>query len=517
MSHQRVEERFKKLRRLMEGVPIHTFDVIVNSLFLLKHLNSEFARERQKVIEEYGEIFADDKDFYSDNAQCFLEKEARWSEIINLSLLNENLAFLLDQAFHTLERNNKHVKGVLKADYFTNSNFETKNLKAVMEEISKTYEEMEKSEFLVFFQDFLNLCAKARSESESRLEKNKLHTPIVIAKLLVALADPYEGNIYDPCCGTAGLLVEATKHVRKKKSTLDNVFFYGQELSEEMNQFARINQAINGCEFKLGDSVSTFSHDCWKDKQMDCIITNFPINQKKWKNYGDSGEGVGWQKIFGVISEERDGNWAWVAHIIDKLSEEGIATFLLPEKELDNLDAKRFRKELVEKDWIEAIILLPKRSIYEDVSYIAIVVINKDKQEKVLLRGNERITYRSREEQILYIDFSNEKNVTDEIVEQIINIFNSWRKEGFIENEFCQIIDCERIKKHTSYSLSPVAYSVTEGDSIKNLQQIEWLKNESKKIEKRLIQLFECEKRWEEKFKELVEEKEKELTEVSVT
>lgn len=77
MSHQRVEERFKKLRRLMEGVPIHTFDVIVNSLFLLKHLNSEFARERQKVIEEYGEIFADDKDFYSDNAQCFLEKEAR--------------------------------------------------------------------------------------------------------------------------------------------------------------------------------------------------------------------------------------------------------------------------------------------------------------------------------------------------------------------------------------------------------------------------------------------------------
>ncbi|PYC99674.1 hypothetical protein B4U78_015025 [Microbacterium esteraromaticum] len=145
-----------------------------------------------------------------------------------------------------------------------------------MGKVSSIYEATEKEEFIEIFQDFLNQCAIQRS----KVEEDKKYTPPSIAKLLVALADPYEGNIYDPCFGTAGLLVEATKYIRNQKEEMDNVFFFGQELATDIHQFAKINQAINRCEFKLGEPRNTFSFDLFRDKKMDYILANFPMNKR---------------------------------------------------------------------------------------------------------------------------------------------------------------------------------------------------------------------------------------------
>ncbi|PYC99673.1 hypothetical protein B4U78_015020 [Microbacterium esteraromaticum] len=98
-------------------------------------------------------------------------------------------------------------------------------------------------------------------------------------------------------------------------------------------------------------------------------------------------------------------------HIIHHLSEEGIAVFLVPQKELDSTGNRRLRKGIIETDLVEAIITLPKNSVYKETSQLAILVINKNKREKVEIRGEKSRTYRKRIKEILFIDAREEQKV----------------------------------------------------------------------------------------------------------
>ena len=211
-------------------------------------------------------------------------------------------------------------------------------------------------------------------------------------------------SVYDPCCGSGGMFVQSAEFIEKHKGNKKEVTIYGQEENPQTYKLARMNLAIRGLSCNLGnENASTFTKDKHKDLRADYILANPPFNLKDWRTEEQLINDARWNGY--EVPPVSNANYAWILHMLSRLSYDGTAAFLLANGALgiDGVEQK-IRKQLIENNKVEAIIVLPRDMFYATDISVTLWICGNNKKEREVLRNGEFVKLRNRENEILFID-----------------------------------------------------------------------------------------------------------------
>ena len=233
-----------------------------------------------------------------------------------------------------------------------------------------------------------------------------------MVKLIAEMIEPYSGVVYDPCCGSGGMFVQSMKFVDRHNGNRQKVSILGQESQAETWRLCKMNLAIRGIAHNLGEkNASTFTEDLHKDKKVDFIMANPPFNLKGWRKEDELTDDYRWRGY--SVPRASNANYAWILHMISKLDvSHGIAGFLLANGALLDSDEYEIRKQILENDKVEAIIILPRDMFYTTDISVTLWIVNMNKKARIV-NGRE---LRDRTNEILFMDLRR----WDENVEEIV-------------------------------------------------------------------------------------------------
>ena len=374
------------------------------------------------------------------------------------------LALNLDNIINALERDTPTLRGALPQKIFTKAQLEPKVLKAVIDEVDKISQERfhEKDIIGRVYEYFLQAFAL-----NAEKEEGEFYTPHSIVELIASLIEPFDGTIYDPCCGSGGMFVQSVKFVEAHGGDTSAINVYGQEQDPDTYRLAKMNLAVRGISHDLGDRpASTFTHPHHTDKKMDYIMANPPFNLKKWRTEEELATDPRWLGY--GIPPVSNANYAWILHMLSKLDvNKGIAGFLLANGALSDDDTVGIRQKLIENDKVEAIIVLPRNMFYSTDISVTLWILNQNKRGGIW-HGREQ---RDRSGEILFMDLRSwneniyEKKYVQFLPEQIakiLSIYHKWQAVGtdgvnFAEPELYRSVGKNEIEQN-GWSLVPSRY-----------------------------------------------------------
>ena len=300
-------------------------------------------------------------------------------------------------------------------------------------------------------------------------EEGEFYTPHDVVQLIATVIEPFDGTLYDPCCGSGGMFIQSTELVKAKQGDISRINVYGQEKEAATYRLAKMNLALRGISHKLGaESDSTFTNDQHKGLYFDYIMANPPFNLKNWWNDNLDSD-ARW--IDYATPPKSNANFAWILHMLSHLKPlSGVAGFLLANGALGDSDTLEIRKKLIENDKIEAIIILPRELfITTDIS-VTFWILNQNKKGGKY-HGRE---LRNREHEILFMDLrqwtenpvkgEQKKKVqilTDQI-QRVAELYHRWQAVGtdaknFAVPELYRSVGIEEIEQN-NWSLVPSKY-----------------------------------------------------------
>jgi len=362
-----------------------------------------------------------------------LPPEARWSTIINTPAPGLNVA--LDTALHSIATASKDLKGCFIEGTFTTRNLGANDIKKLVDEVNKISHKAfgeEKDLIGRVYEYFLKEFAVNATK-----EEGEFYTPHDVVQLIAAMIEPYDGTLYDPCCGSGGMFIQSAALVKSKQGDINKINIYGQEKDAATYRLAKMNLALRGLSHNLGETNdSSFTHDLHKGLYFNYIMANPPFNLKGWYDENLKSD-VRWSDY--VTPPESNANYAWILHMLSHLKKtDGVAGFLLANGALNDSDTLEIRKRLIQNDKVEAIIVLPRELfITTDIS-VTLWVLNQNKKG-----GNYhgRIL-RNRENEMLFMDLrtwtensvkgESKKKVclVTEQIEKAVDIYHTWQSEG---------------------------------------------------------------------------------------
>lgn len=410
-------------------------DMILTLVFL-KFIGEKFYRQREKIKADMAarnlpaEHFIDNPSFYQRDGVFYLPEECRWEGL--LSTDSTKLPLTIDLMVSNLDSTIESLRGALPMKLFTDSRIEGKMLKALIDEINKISEERFHEKDLIgrVYEYFL----QAFSINADK-EEGEFYTPHSIVELICELIEPYDGTIYDPCCGSGGMFVQASKFVEAHGGNTKAVQVYGQESQPETYRLAKMNLAVRGISYNLGSTAaSTFTNDLHKTLKASYIMANPPFNLKKWRSENELLTDVRWAG-YGVPPVS-NANYAWILHMLSKLNVvNGVAGFLLANGALGDSDTYDIRRKLIENDKVEAIIVLPREMFYSTDISVTLWILNQNKKGGLYHKRQ----LRNRTGEILFVDLRTwnqniyEKKYVQFLPKQIkrvAEIYHTWQSEG---------------------------------------------------------------------------------------
>ncbi len=362
-----------------------------------------------------------------------LPMEARWSTIINTPAPNLNVA--LDTALHSIALGDKQLRGCFVEGTFTTRNLAPNDIKKIVDEINKISHKAfgeEKDLIGRVYEYFLKEFAVNATK-----EEGEYYTPHDVVQLIATMIEPFDGTLYDPCCGSGGMFIQSAELVKKKQGDISRINIYGQEKEPATYRLAKMNLALRGLSHHLGEEAdSTFTHDLHKGLYFNYIMANPPFNLKGWYDMSLKSDSR-WTDY--ATPPESNANYAWVLHILSHLKPlDGVAGFLLANGALGDSDTLEIRKKLIENDKIEAIVILPRELfITTDIS-VTLWILNQNK------KGGEYHgrTLRNRDGEVLFMDLRTwtENPVKNESkkkvrldatqIQRAADIYHTWQSEG---------------------------------------------------------------------------------------
>lgn len=394
-----------------------------------------------------------------------LPLEARWSTIINTPAPGLNVA--LDTALRSIATTTPDLKGCFVEGTFTQRNMGGNDMKRIVDEVNKISHKAfgeEKDLIGRVYEYFLKEFAVNATK-----EEGEFYTPHDIVQLIATMIEPFDGTIYDPCCGSGGMFIQSAELVRSKQGDISKINVYGQEKEAATYRLAKMNLALRGISHNLGaESDSTFTNDLHKGVYFDYIMANPPFNLKGWynDNLKNDSRWVGY-----ATPPESNANYAWILHILSHLNhQKGIAGFLLANGALGDSDTQAIRQKLIENDKVEAIIVLPRELfITTDIS-VTLWILNQNKKGG-MWHGR---TQRNRSGEILFLDLrqwtenpvkgeqKKKVELKDDQIKRAAEIYFKWQAEGtdganYAVPELYRSVGLEELKKN-DYSLVPSRY-----------------------------------------------------------
>ena len=438
----------------------------VISLVFLKFAGDKFNNRRKELVEQYGDIpaFLEKPSFYNAVNVFYLPESARWTYLVDHAGDNA-IATIIDNAMSEAEKANPSLKRALPLGLFATLGATKSSIKSLIDEIAKISEKRYHEEDLIgrVYEYFLQTFAVGSSK-----EDGEFYTPACVVQLIAELIEPYEGVVYDPCCGSGGMFVQSHKFVERHHGNSSAISVVGQESNPDTWRLCKMNLAIRGISNNLGEeAVSTFEKDQHKDKKVDYIMANPPFNLKNWRGADELLNDPRWKGY--PIPPASNANYAWILHMLSKLDvNHGVAGFLLANGALNaDGDEGAIRQKILENDKVEAIIVLPRDMFYTtDISVtLWILNMNKGAGEKAVRKLRDRrgevlfMDLRTWNENIEKYTYDKNKNkkktvLTSEQISRVKGIFESWRcVDGGYEDvpELCKSV---RIKGDDSDGLA---------------------------------------------------------------
>ena len=438
------------------------------TLVFLKFMNDRYDEQVEKVLaeakgnEKLAKILLSRPASFGKDGVIALPEECRWKKLTDETPQNK-LAIALDTAIDTLEKQEKKLKNALPKGIFVSCDLDPKVIKSLLDSISKIDPKRFKEKDLIgrVYEYFLQAYAIQAKDAK---EEGEFYTPRSIVELIAELVEPFDGTLYDPCCGSGGMFVQCAKIVEAKGGNTQSINVYGQESDPATFRLAKMNLAVRGISYHLGDkNASTFTADQHPDLRVDYIMANPPFNLKKWRAPKELLDDPRW-KGYGVPPES-NANYAWILHMLSKLDPtDGVAGFLLANGALDDDDTLAIRKKLIENDKVEAIIVLPREMFYNTDISVTLWVLNQNKKGGAW-HGRK---LRDRSNEILFVDLRTwnqniyEKNYVKFSPEQIaaaVKIYRDWQEKGG-KHEKPELYYSAKIKEiaEKNYSLVPSRY-----------------------------------------------------------
>lgn len=451
----------------------------VISLVFLKFAGDKFDKRREELRDQYGDIpaFLEKPSFYNAVNVFYLPEEARWSYLLNNASAND-IAVKIDKAMEEATKANPSLKGALPLSLFATLGATPTSLKALIDAIAQINEQRFHEEDLIgrVYEYFLQTFAVGSSK-----EEGEFYTPACVVQLIAELIEPYEGVVYDPCCGSGGMFVQSHKFVERHHGNSSAISVVGQESKPDTWRLCKMNLAIRGISNNLGEkAVSTFTEDQHPDKKVDYIMANPPFNLKKWRGEDELTKDPRWRGY--PLPPVANANYAWILHMLSKLdANHGVAGFLLANGALNaDGDEGAIRQKILENDKVEAIIVLPRDMFYTTDISVTLWIVNmnkgagerngrnlRDRRGEVLFMDLR--TWDENVEKYTYDKGKNKKKtvLTPEQIARVKDIFESWRcVDGGYEDvaELCKSVrvksdDPEELTiESRGYSLTPSKY-----------------------------------------------------------
>ncbi len=459
-----------KLRSNMSGINYMYF---VMGLVFLKFASLKFEKRREELLNSEDSFAVDISSFYAEKNVFYIPEQARWSFIsdnakkskITLTV-EENgeqkqkdftIGMLVDNALELLEKNNPQLKGALPIGTYAKTTLPQSNFASLIAEIDKLHEdETHPMNDLIgkTYQYMLNAFAIKTAD-----EKGEFYTPDNIVDLITTLIEPYSGKVYDPCCGSGGMFIQSYKFIEAHRGDVNNISVYGQESNPDTWRLAKMNLGIRGITANLGKKeADTFSDDQHKNEKFDFIIANPPFNLKDWRGEKELVNDYRWAGY--GLPPVSNANYAWILHMLSKLSLNGVAGFLLANGALGDTDTTEIRKNLIKNHKIEAIIVLPREMFYYTDISVTLWILDNSKSARKVIQDGKEVMLRDRSNEILFIDLRRMGHKSSEgytelgydtdmqLVKKTLNAWQSpeWKTRYKDVPEFCCSCTIDEIK-----------------------------------------------------------------------
>ncbi|MFV2198777.1 type I restriction-modification system subunit M [Nocardiopsis sp. LOL_012] len=500
-----------QLRGSMDAAQYKEF---VLGLVFLKYVSDAFAERRREIMAELEEdgvpehrrgAFLEDQDSYSEENVFWVPEKARWGYISeNAASADEGVGKLIDDAMGELMRENRALTGVLP-QIFNRDNVDQNRLKGLVDLISdarfaggeeKTAQDVLGETYEYFLEQF------ARAEGK---RAGEFYTPKSVVELLVEILEPYQGRVYDPCCGSGGMFVQAQKFVEHHggRDRTHDIAVYGQEANERTWRLAKMNLAIHGMDPEgVGKRwADTFADDKLPDLKADYVLANPPFNLHPWER---STEDRRWR--FGV-PPANNANFAWLQHIVAKLGDRGKAGVVLANGSMSSQSSGEgeIRKAMVDADLVACMVALPGNLFRTTAIPACLWFLVRNKGAQGADATNDR------RGEVLFIDARElgemvnrtERVFTAQEVERIADTFHAWRgtasaRKRKLEYEdvpgFAYSAKLQEIAKH-EYVLTPGRYvGAAEVEEDPNAEPVE---ERIARLTKELFEHFDESKRLE--------------------
>ena len=440
------KEIWKAADKMRGNIDASEYKSVVLGLIFLKYISDKFEVRHQELIDE-GEGFEEDKDEYTFKNIFYVPADARW-EVLAEKAHTPEIGTAIDNAMRAIERENKRLKDILPKN-FARPELDKRRLGEVVDLFTnkvKMHEDGDSKDILGRTYEY---CLSKFAEAEGKLA-GEFYTPACIVRTLVEVIQPYEGRVYDPCCGSGGMFVQSAKFIESHARDIKKISVYGQDSNPTTWKMAQMNLAIRGIEADLGKfNADTFFNDCHPTLKADFVLANPPFNLSDW-GADKLADDVRWR--YGT-PPDGNANFAWIQHIIHHLAPDGRAGIVLANGSLSSQSGGEgaIRKAIVEADLVECIVAMPPQLFYTTQIPVSLWFLNKAKKQMG---------------KTLFIDARNMgtmvsrklREMTDEDIKKIAHTVDNF-ESGTLENEkgFCAVADLKAIAKQ-DYILTPGRY-----------------------------------------------------------
>ncbi|MCK4421305.1 SAM-dependent DNA methyltransferase [candidate division WOR-3 bacterium] len=461
------EKLWQAADKLRSNMDAAEYKHVVLGLIFLKYISDTFEEkynrlEKQTSDPESGLYIkspkeryevTEDKDEYAMENIFYVPLKARWG-YLKTNAKKPEIGKMIDDAMDAIEKENPSLRGVLPKNYARPA-LDKQRLGELIDLIGTIglgYVENRSKDILGrVYEYFLGQFADAEGK-----KGGQFYTPRSIVQLLVAMLEPFNGRIYDPCCGSGGMFVQSEKFIEAHGGKIGDISIYGQESNQTTWRLCKINLAIRHIDANTqwGDS---FHNNLHQHLKADFILANPPFNDKDWK--GDQlKDDPRWKYGTPPVG---NANFAWVQHFIYHLSPVGIAGFVLANGSMSSNTAGEgtIRKNIIEADLVDCMIALPSQLFYNTMIPACLWFIARDKKNhKFKDRRGETLFIDARKMGVL-VD-RRHRELTDEEIMKIADTYHAWRGEKGRYDDipgFCKACKLDEIRKH-NYILTPGRY-----------------------------------------------------------
>lgn len=482
---------WKAADKLRGSMDASQYKDVVLGLVFLKYVSDAFTERRNEITAELTEDgyspdeieeTLEDPDEYFGHGVFWVDPAARWQNLVDEAKVagERTIGQRINEAMDKLMLDNPSLGGTLPR-LFNRANVDQRRLAELLDLLNSvqfTGQGAARARDLLgeVYEYFLAKFASAEGR-----RGGEFYTPASVVRVIVEMLQPRRGRVYDPCCGSGGMFVQAERFLSAHDEDPSNLAVYGQELNESTWRMAKMNLAIHGLNGNLGSVWGdTFALDHHPGVQMDYVMANPPFNIKDWNRVEDDAR---W--VYGV-PPAKNANYAWMQHIISKLAPNGTAGVVMANGSMTSNSGGegQIRAQLVENDLVSCMIALPDKLFRSTGIPVCLWFFAKDKSAG---QGGSV----DRRGQVLFIDARDmghmvtraERALSDADIHRIADTYHAWRgmdrldlgtrdvtEDGAAEAEahepvteyvdvpgYCKSVELAEIKQ-AEYALTPGRY-----------------------------------------------------------